>query len=85
MKIENVADYRVKNGKCFNPFVDRERDLKSCKKTAASEPSATSDGYWLPLNPLPKGGHIIKIYGTAQFQNDGPPEESDEEFEVIIE
>jgi hypothetical protein len=84
-KVENVADYRVKISKCFNPFVDRAQEIKTGRKTMTDQASATSDGYWLPLKPLAKGRHIVKIYGTAQFDKAVPPEKHDEEFEIIIE
>jgi len=58
-KIE-VRDYRVKS-KCFNISIPPN----NCLGATGGETKIASDGYWLFIEPLPTGNHVIRSFGSC--------------------
>ena len=58
-KIE-VRDYRVKS-KCFNIRIPPN----NCLGATGGETKIASDGYWLFIEPLATGNHVIRSFGSC--------------------
>lgn len=56
--LKNLKQYRLKSDKCFDLFAR----VPSSVRPYNAYPSA-SDGYWLLLQPLPRGRHVLKFGG----------------------
>lgn len=79
-QIPNLKKYRVATQDCFNVFAR----IPPTQHSYNAYPSAT-DGYWLLLEPLPVGRHVLKFGGKYNRQSEAYGRMvQDIEYELIV-
>lgn len=79
-KIKDVKKYRVRTEKCFDIFARVPKEVEAYRAYPAA-----SDGYWLLLEPLPKGKHTLKFggrYNNAEGAGGGMVQ--DIEYQITV-